>query len=100
VVQSALIAVLWQQVGPAGADPAAVRSYPPVTAGAPLLAVRLRSSAAEGDVRRLMLAIDARIVDGPSQLGDYVVSVPADRLASARQALVDSPLVESVALHR
>jgi hypothetical protein len=41
----------------------------------------------EADLRRIVREVDARIVDGPTQANAYVLDVPAQRLASALQAL-------------
>lgn len=56
--------------------------------------------ASEAQLRRLLRASQARIVDGPNDAGAYTIAVPAGRLASVRDALRAAPgvtLVESLA---
>lgn len=62
----------------------------------PLLQLRFKRDVTEFDARKLLLSVDARIVDGPSQLGDYSISVPAERIEAVRQVLAGSPLVDLV----
>jgi hypothetical protein len=62
----------------------------------PLLRVRFHRDATEYDIRKLLLGVDARVVDGPNQLGDYSLSVSEERIGAVQQALKDSPLVEMV----
>ncbi|MDQ6645861.1 MAG: anti-sigma factor [Pseudomonadota bacterium] len=53
----------------------------------------------EGQMRRLLRASDARIVYGPTDAGAYVLSVPAARAITVREALRAAPgitLVESL----
>ena len=57
----------------------------------------------EAQLRRLLDASDARIVDGPTDAGAYVLSVPAGRVDNVRDALRAAPgvtLVESLAAGR
>lgn len=54
----------------------------------------------EGELRRLLAASGARIVDGPNEAGAYVLAVPPSRAESVRDALRAAPgvtLVESMA---
>ncbi len=54
----------------------------------------------EAQMRRLLRASEARIVDGPTDAGAYVLVVPARRVATVREALRAAPgvtLVESLA---
>jgi hypothetical protein len=54
----------------------------------------------EGQLRRLLAASDARIVNGPNDAGAYVLAVPPSRVESVRDALRAAPgvtLVESLA---
>jgi hypothetical protein len=53
-----------------------------------------RISAAQ--MQRLLEASDARIVDGPTDAGAYVLSVPADRAEGVRDALRAAPGVTMV----
>jgi hypothetical protein len=65
----------------------------------PLLHLRFRHDATEYEIRKLLLDADVRVVDGPSQLGDYSVSVSADRLEDVRRTLMASPVVELVGVN-
>lgn len=60
------------------------------------LRVRFLPDSKEGDIRFLLVSSGARIVAGPSQLGNYFVHVPEDRLKLAKQRLESSGIVESV----
>ena len=54
---------------------------------------------AEGTLRRLLAASNARIVDGPNEAGAYVLAVPPERRQSVREALRSAPgvvMVESL----
>lgn len=85
---------LFELSGPATrGDYASERSAAPEV---PLLRVRFHRDATEYDIRKLLLGVDARVVDGPNQLGDYSLSVSEERIAAVQQALKDSPLVEMV----
>lgn len=56
--------------------------------------------ASEAQLRRLLRASQAQIVEGPNEAGAYVIAVPAERLATVRDALRAAPgvtLVESLA---
>jgi hypothetical protein len=61
-----------------------------------LMKVSFRPDARENEIRMLLVAIGGSIVEGPTQLGDYVVSVPTERAAAAGQQLVGSGVVDSV----
>jgi hypothetical protein len=50
----------------------------------------------EAQMRRLVRASEARIVDGPTDAGAYVLSVPAARAATVREALRAAPGVTLV----
>jgi anti-sigma factor RsiW len=50
----------------------------------------------EGQMRRLLAASDARIVDGPNEAGAYVLAVPPAREHSVRDALRAAPGVTMV----
>ena len=57
----------------------------------------------EAQLRRLLDASDARIVDGPTDAGAYVLSVPEGRVDNVRDALRAAPgvtMVESLAAGR
>jgi anti-sigma factor RsiW len=50
----------------------------------------------ESKLRALLLKAGATIVDGPKQMGDYRVAVPANRAQYARQLFEDSGIAEYV----
>ena len=52
----------------------------------------------EAKIRGLLLKAGATIVDGPRQLGDYRVSVPANRAQYAKQLFEESGIAEYVRL--
>lgn len=63
------------------------------------LVVRFAPTLTEAPLRQLLLANDARIVDGPTEAGGWVLSVPAARAPAVRAALRAAPgvtLVESL----
>ena len=62
-----------------------------------LLKVAFKSKATEGDIRQVLQTAKARIVDGPSALGLYLLRVKSEDLDAAIQLLSSQPLVvESV----
>lgn len=68
----------------------------PVISGTALLKVAFASQASERDIREALQAAGARIVDGPSALGLYVLRVPsASRDAALAALLARSAVVES-----
>jgi hypothetical protein len=69
-------------------------SASPRPAGNLLVVFDPRISAAQ--MQRLLEASDARIVDGPTDAGAYVLSVPADRAEGVRDALRAAPGVTMV----
>jgi hypothetical protein len=79
-----------------------IRAIPtqPVTANAPTLDVTFKSSATEQDIRLLLVGIQANIVAGPRQLGDYTVAVRSEAIEEARTTLQKSPIVEFVSPQR
>ncbi len=60
------------------------------------LKVNFKDEASEHDLRMLLLSTGANIVQGPGQLGDYVLAVPAARAGAAEQELRASKWVNSV----
>jgi hypothetical protein len=64
------------------------------------LRVSFRSEATERGIRSLLTQLQARLADGPTQQGDYVLLVPADKAAAVKQELEASPIVDSVAILR
>jgi hypothetical protein len=95
LVQGAAIAVLLQRE--AAAPWATERSSAGALATDTVeLMVTFRQDASEGPIRQLMLELNARFVDGPTQAGEYRLRVPAGDAAAAITALRGSPLVHSV----
>lgn len=100
VCQAVAIGVLWHGRGVDGTGYSTVRGGAASTQSSPLLQVRFKPEATEQQVRKLLVGVDARIVDGPSQLGDYLVAVPDGQLDAARQALASSALVLDAVVQR
>ncbi len=92
-VQAAWIAA--QKTG-ADAEAPPYATHRSTAPAGPVLEVRFSRLATEYELRKLLLEIDGHLVDGPSQLGDYRISVSADRLETARQVLAHSPWVTQV----
>lgn len=61
-----------------------------------LLQVRFQQQATERELRMLLNETGARIVDGPDQLGDYLVAARTGSLEELRAALAQSALVMRV----
>jgi anti-sigma factor RsiW len=57
------------------------------------VAVMFNPGITESDLRRLLLGVGARIVDGPSSTEVYVLEIPAERAVEALRALRAEPLV-------
>src|SRR5690349_14011521 len=91
VAQAALIALLALE---------RPRQEPVRTAGpgmpSAVLVVAFDPQASEGAIRALLLQAGARIVDGPQQLGEYRLAVPANRAEFAESLLAQSKIVEYV----
>ena len=69
------------------------------TAADARLVVVFEPGASQARTQQLLHASQARIVDGPNEVGAYVLAVPAARVASVRDALRGAPgvtLVESL----
>jgi len=95
-VIATLAVVLWQQPEPAAYHTLGAASA--ATSGN--LVIVFDSRTDESRMRRLLLASQARIVDGPNDAGAYVLAVPPARLPMIRDALRAAPgvtLVESLA---
>lgn len=60
------------------------------------LNITFKNDASERDMRALMIGIQGRIVDGPDQLGRYIVAVPGEQVDEAKAKLESSPIVELV----
>jgi hypothetical protein len=61
-----------------------------------ILKVNFKDETPEQNFRLLLINAGVSIVDGPSQLGDYVLSVPTPRAQEARQMLETSQWVNAV----
>jgi hypothetical protein len=57
------------------------------------LVVVFRGERPEQEIRRLLLRVDARIVDGPSSVGAYTLQVPDGRQQAALALLRSDPAV-------
>lgn len=88
-----VVVVLWRQ--PAPAPYRTLGAVPAATSGN--LVIVFDPHVRESDMRRMLRASDARIVDGPNDAGAYVLSVPAGRVAMVRAALRAAPGVTLVA---
>jgi hypothetical protein len=55
------------------------------------VAVMFNPGITESDLRRLLLGVGARIVDGPSSTDVYVLEIPAERTDQALRALRAEP---------
>ncbi len=95
VVQGAFIGTLLQQAPADDAEP--TRSASAVVAR-DVLQVRFKQATAERELRALLYGAGARIVDGPDQLGDYVIEPRRGALAALQAELERSELVQSVTL--
>ncbi len=95
VVQGALIGTLVQRAPADDMEPS--RSASAVLAR-DVLQVRFKQATTERDLRALLYGVGARIVDGPDQLGDYVLEPRRGALAALQDELARSELVQSVTL--
>ncbi len=66
---------------------------PPVAFSRGALVVVFRGERPEHEIRRSLLRVDARIVDGPSSVGAYTVEVPDGRQQAALALLRTDPAV-------
>jgi hypothetical protein len=82
---------------PARAGYADTRSPDPAASGpGRFFKIGFAPDARESDIRFLLVEIGARIVDGPSQLGDYTVALPPGGSADAVARLKGNAIVLSV----
>lgn len=93
IAQAAVIGVLTSE----RLDAPATRSTGTVS-GSTVFVVAFAPDTPEAKIRVLLLEAGAVIVDGPRQLGDYRVAVPANRAGFARQLFEESRIVEYVRL--
>jgi anti-sigma factor RsiW len=61
-----------------------------------MMRVGFKSDTPERELRLLLVRVGARIVDGPNQLGEYVIQVAPSALGEAREALAQSAWVDRV----
>ena len=66
------------------------------TSGRATLTINFKDETSEHDMRMLLIATGANIIQGPGQLGDYIVHVPTERADIAVQELRMSKWVNSV----
>ncbi len=60
----------------------------------PIIEVKFKANTSEFDMRMLLVNAFATVVEGPSQLGVYKISVPDDRLDSSMEKLSNSSIIE------
>lgn len=83
----------------ADTDYSTIRGAAPVTTdatGATLLRANFKDETPERDLRLLLISVGASIVQGPGQLGDYMLSVSSERADAALHELERSDWVVSV----
>jgi Putative zinc-finger len=90
---AALAIALWQPLQPARYR--TLGAVPPAPSGN--LVIAFDPHLDESHLRHLLLASQARIVDGPNEAGAYVLAVPPARLPMVRDALRAAPGVTLVA---
>lgn len=95
VAQGALIGALWHQ---APSDEAPLTRSASTVVVRDVLQVRFTQATTERELRALLYGAGARIVDGPDQLGDYVIEPRRGALADLQAELQRSDLVQSVTL--
>lgn len=97
VVQAGFIGALLPRVWDEP-EYSATRSLGPseALADAPVLQVMFKADTTERDMRMLLVNIAGRVIDGPGQLGEFIVLVPAGRIEDARRQLEASGLVDQV----
>ena len=91
LIQGAVIAMLAGERN----ETAAVRSAAPA-GQAVVFVVAFDPDTKESRIRGLLLQAGATIIDGPQQLGEYRVAVPANRAQFARSLFEQSKIVEYV----
>jgi len=100
LVQAGVIGALLFDRHAAGAGGFSTHRSP--AAGVPareqVLQLRFKPGVSELDARKLLLGIDARLVGGPSQLGDYLVAVAPERIEAVRRGLENHALVAEAAI--
>jgi hypothetical protein len=64
----------------------------------PVLEVNFKPDSSERDIRLALESVGGSIVDGPGQLGNYIVRVAVGQEAAAARKLGASPVVEAVSV--
>lgn len=94
--QAGVIALLLSK-DPASTELGAMRSLNrPADQAVAALQITFANTAVEPDMRRLLLRIGGRVIDGPDQFGAYIVTVAPNQLELARHELEEDALVASV----
>lgn len=62
----------------------------------PVLEVAFKADAREREIRQLLVRVGGTLAGGPGQLGNYLVYVPADRIAETARIFEADPTVEAV----
>lgn len=91
VIQAAVIGTLLGE----RRETQAVRSAVP-QGEAVVFVIAFDPDTTESQIRTLLLKAGATIIDGPRQLGDYRISVPANRAQFAKQLFEESGIAEYV----
>jgi len=99
VAQAGIIGALLTAQGGGEDEFSTVRSIAPgqIVSG-PVLQVSFRADAPERELRALLVSVGGTLVGGPGQLGNYLVTVPSDKLERATKQLAASNLVEDVSV--
>lgn len=92
MLQSIMTFSLWQN----DEDLSAAGGKTVIHSGGHIVSVTFDPDAREENIRNLLLATDARIVDGPSALGVYKLSITQDVEATVTKLRAHKNLVESV----
>jgi hypothetical protein len=97
VIQGAVIVYLWPTAGP---EYAIVRVLPLGKAGRhePFIRVAFLPDTTEQALRVLLNSLQADVVAGPTQLGDYYLLVPPGQANTVARTLAQHGIVESTAL--
>jgi len=94
-IQAVVIGALVSR--PDRTQPSEVRSQTQVSATAqPMYRITFAPSTAERDIRSLLLAAHAQIVQGPTQLGDYYLALVGSQSSASETVLRQSKLVDSM----
>ena len=97
VVQAGVIGVLVSQQNDAGTEYSEYRSYS-APADATTIRITFAPQATEQQIRELLWDVQASVVEGPTQFGDYLLSVQGKDPTAALAKLSASPAVEHAAV--